>query len=386
MKQIVMKQMLNHGLLHGLVVEDNPFDHHRPVHEDHAFLDRTEERKRLRELVLSKRNLLVYGLRRRGKSSLIQYVLRGLPTDHVALYVDAQRCRDDEEVGLRLLAALAATRLGRRQRFLKWCREFLGGLALVVDVGGKDAPVSFRVSKDRDRSGRAPMLDALEFIGRVADAAGVHIVVAVDEFQVVVHRGGQDTLWGIRSVAQFQTSVSYVISGSEPSLLQEIVSDPKNAFWHQLTEFPVHGLTIGHIQGDVERIFGAPLPEEAKGLLQEAASDNTQRLSQVLRHAFDAGAGIEADAVRSAIQAAVHENAPEYEREMDGTTSRLERELLFSLARNPTTTPTGSRWLRECGIEASPSGAHQALRRLRQKQILDDKNRFADPLFAAYLA
>ena len=365
--------------------DDNPFDHHRPVHEDHAFLDREEERARLRDLVLSRRNLLVYGLRRRGKSSLVRRVLGDLPRGHVGLYVDAQRCRDDDEVGLRLLAALAATGIGRRQRFLKWCREFLGGLCLTVDVGGKDAPVSFRVSRER-AEGRAPLLDALEFIGRVAEAAGIHVVVAMDEFQVIVHRGGQDVLWGIRSVAQFQTSASYIISGSEPSLLQEIVSDPDNAFWHQMTEFPVHGLTIADIRDDAERIFGAPIPAESEALLLEATGDNTQRLSQVLRHAYDAGDGLDPDAVRTAVRAAVEENGPEYEREMGALKGGLERELVFALARHPTDSPTGSRWLRACDIEASPSGAHQALRRLRDKQVLDDQNRFADPLFAAYLS
>lgn len=360
----------------------NPFNHQQPVFEADEFLDRRKEVKELLKLVTSRRNLLVYGLRRRGKTSLIRRVLDQLPKGTTAIYVDAYRALDEADLGLQLLRALAGTGLGRGARFVKWSQEFVQDLGLTIELGAAGT-VAFQFDYKR-RKHETPFLDALEFLGRIAHASKHHIVVCLDEFQVVAKRLGEDGLWAMRGVVQFQSHVRYIISGSQPSLLRDIVKGQKKGFWTQLTEYPLPGLSVLDLEADIERLFGSALPDACKTYLLDVLGDNTQRLIQVLRHAYDAQAGLDLSAMREAVRAAVEENTPEYERDLDGLRTALQRQLVFVLARHPTKSPTSSKWLKECGIAATPSGVHQTLQVLRN-DILDDENHFIDALFMQYL-
>lgn len=359
-----------------------PFDHQRPVFEDGAFLDRAAETKKLRDLIVKRENVLVYGYRRRGKTSLIRRVQASLPKSVASIYLDGFLCVDVVEAGTRLLNAIAETGLGKGPRFVKWAQEVMQRLKITMNVGGKDAPMNFTVEV-RDRAERTPFLNALEFLGHIADRSGKHVVVVLDEFQVIVDLIGEPGLKAMRAVVQLQKNVTYIISGSRVSTLRRIASDASKGFWTQLTHFPIKGLSILDIQGDVERIFKGKLSDEAKQYLLVTLGDCTQRLVQVLELAYPSGLGM--PSLREAVGVAVEKNTPSYQGELTHITSNLEKQLLFALAREHTKEPRSGAWLRRHDITASPAGVHQALARL-QDDVLDAEHHFVDALFAIYLS
>lgn len=356
-------------------MEENPFDYHRPV-EPERFLDRVQQRADLERLLSDGRNVLVYGPRRRGKTSLVLYVLSRL--DSVGIYVDATRMQSPGDLGAKVLKQLAGTGLARGKRFRKWLVDKADGLAVDVTVG--KAGVTFTLR--RDHAHHEALLDALEFLEEVGRGHDARFTVCLDEFQVVMEDPG--LVAALRSVVQHQRRVNYVLSGSEPSVLQALNQDRQSPFYKQLTEFAVQGITIRDMQDDVEAIFGERFTQDAIDLLHESVGDNTLRLVQVLRHAYGMGQGLGPDAVRDAVDAAVLENGTEYERILSLVKPGNQRTVLFALAQDRPEHITGTAFLKRHAF-GTPSHVKRAVTALQRLEVLGEDYRFLDPLFPLYL-
>jgi AAA+ ATPase superfamily predicted ATPase len=78
----------------------------------------------------------------------------------------------------------------------------------------------------------------LELPEQLAAALGLHVVVAIDEFQeltgvtVGAGRGKGDLVPLLRAVWQHHRRVAYVISGSAPTMLLELVTSERSPFFH----------------------------------------------------------------------------------------------------------------------------------------------------------
>lgn len=362
------------------MIVSNPFDHHRPV-GDTRLLDREAERAQLHEWITSGRNILVYGPRRRGKTSLLLAVLDETP--RIALYADATRKPHASDLGAALLAGLAATGLGKSKRFRRWLADQAASLAVDVRLGADGVTFAFRRTRTTtDPGDTGPLLDALELLETVAEAHDVRFTVCIDEFQVAMGHPG--LVAGMRSVAQHQKRVNYLLSGSEETVLRSLNQESTSPFYKQLTEMHLTGLTIDHVRNEAQDILEARIDDQTVAYLRSCTEDNTMRLVQVLRHLHDLGAGASHDAARVAVAAAVAENSTEYERLLSLVKPGNQRDVLFALAQDRPEHPTSASFIQKHRL-GTPAYVQRATAALRRLQILGDTNRFLDPLLPVYL-
>jgi hypothetical protein len=212
---------------------ENPFVYGEVV-PSAAFIDRVVELDRLVRDLGEAQKVFLISPRRYGKSSLIRQALatmsrRGALTIELTVSSFSSYVAFLEGYARALMAA--ETRWDRARIWLKEAirsarTEFrytpgestLGSLS-----------VSFpAVKSERDVSRLAQDVFALP--GRLADARGRKVVVALDEFQAIGEFNGGSVEHAMRAAVQHQREVGYVFAGSEPTLMERMLT-PKRPFY-----------------------------------------------------------------------------------------------------------------------------------------------------------
>lgn len=217
----------------------------RPT-EDAHFHDRVEALARLETFLGSLAEgephwLVLFGPRKVGKTSLLREAARRFssPTMRFVLF----DVFDAMPVSLEVFRRIAA-------HVLDACLPDLGAAATAL----VDRPAALRAALEASPTfGRLPAAlrsELLELGERKADAAlarfalelpeglarhlGIHVVVALDEFQELAVLGSHratDPLPLMRSTWQRHERVGYVVSGSSRSLLTELVTSERSPFF-----------------------------------------------------------------------------------------------------------------------------------------------------------
>jgi uncharacterized protein len=201
----------------------NPFVYGEVVPKS-AFVGRKAELDRLVADLADGQKVFLISPRRYGKSSLIRHAFSALGRDRVdTLEVTVSSFSSYVaflEGYVRALAGLDAKEQGR-----SWLRDlfttFTPELRADREAGG--LAVSFpavRTPRDAARLGA----EVFSLPGRVAARRGRRLVIAMDEFQAVTGYDGGNVEQTLRAAVQLQRQVGYVFAGSEPSLMEQMVS------------------------------------------------------------------------------------------------------------------------------------------------------------------
>jgi hypothetical protein len=199
-----------------------------------AFADREQERDRLRRDLASGQKVFLISPRRYGKSSLVRDVLRGLARENV-LTVEVTVAASSSYVGFlesyaRALVA-ADTPMSRLRR---WTSELLTGVRPEVrfdtaPTGESGFSLAFpAVRTARDTARLAAEVFALP--ARIAAERKQKLAIALDEFQALTAFDGDTAEQALRAAVQDQRAVGYVFAGSEPSLMERMIS-PNRPFY-----------------------------------------------------------------------------------------------------------------------------------------------------------
>ena len=211
----------------------NPFVYGEIVTTE-AFADRDVERDRLRRDLGNGQKVFLISPRRYGKSSLVRDVLRSLARENI-LTVEVTVAASSSYVGFleayaRALVA-ADTPVGRLRR---WTAELLTGVRPEVrfDAAHGSEP-GFSLAFPAVRTARDTARLAAEVFAlpaRIAATRGQKLAVALDEFQALTAFDGDTAEQALRAAVQDQRAVGYVFAGSEPSLMERMIS-PKRPFY-----------------------------------------------------------------------------------------------------------------------------------------------------------
>ena len=195
-----------------------------------AFVNRTEELDRLVRDLAAGQKIFLISPRRYGKSSLIRHALaamarRGALTVEVTVSSFSSYVAFLEGYSRALLAAET-----RVDRVRSWLREAVRSTqAEVRSVGPAILDVSFPAAQTaKDVSRLASEVFALP--GRIAQARGGRVAVALDEFQAIAGFNGGSVEHALRAAVQHQREVGYVFAGSEPSLMERMLG-PQRPFY-----------------------------------------------------------------------------------------------------------------------------------------------------------
>jgi len=212
---------------------DNPFVYGEVV-PSAAFIDRVVELDRLVRDLAEGQKVFLISPRRYGKSSLIRQALstmarRGALTVEVTVSSFSSYVAFLEGYARALVAAET-----RWDRARTWLKEAIRSARTEIRYTPGESPlgsltVSFpSVKSERDVSRLAQDVFALP--GRLAEARGRRVVVALDEFQAIAEFDGGSVEHAMRAAVQHQREVGYVFAGSEPSLMERMLT-PKRPFY-----------------------------------------------------------------------------------------------------------------------------------------------------------
>jgi hypothetical protein len=212
---------------------ENPFVYGEVV-PSASFVDRIDELDRLVRDLASGQKVFLISPRRYGKSSLVRHALaamarRGALTIEVTVSSFSSYVAFLEGYARALTAA--ETKADRARAWLRdMIRSARAEVRYTVDAAaGSAVSVSFPgVRTDRDISRLAQEVFALP--GRLADARGRPVVVALDEFQAIGGFDGGSVEHALRAAVQHQRNVGYVFAGSEPTLMERMLG-PKRPFY-----------------------------------------------------------------------------------------------------------------------------------------------------------
>lgn len=210
----------------------NPFVYGEVVPPS-AFVNRLRELDRLVSDLSEAQKIFLISPRRYGKSSLIRRALhamakRGVLTVEVTVSSFSSYVAFLEGYARALLAAET-----RWDKARAWLREAIQSARAEVRHA-PDSPlgtvtVSFPgVTSDRDISRLAQEVYALP--ARLSETRRRPVVVALDEFQAIGSFNGGSVEHALRAAVQHQRTVGYVFAGSEPSLMERMLT-PKRPFY-----------------------------------------------------------------------------------------------------------------------------------------------------------
>jgi uncharacterized protein len=211
----------------------NPFVYGEVV-TSAAFADRDEERRRLGRDLAEGQKVFLISPRRYGKSSLIRDVMKSLAARGI-LTVEVTVAASSSYVGF--LEAYARA-LVSAETPVSGLRRWTAGLLKAVGpelrfeaqaVGQPRFSVAFpAVRSARDAAKLAAEVFALP--ARIAAARGQRMAIALDEFQTIAAFDGGNVEHALRAAVQEQRSVGYVFAGSEPSLMERMLT-PRRPFY-----------------------------------------------------------------------------------------------------------------------------------------------------------
>jgi len=320
-----------------------------------------------------------------GKTSLLNQVCAEVNrTGGGAVLVDLYGATTGAQMAAQIDRAYGALPRGGLLRAADAVRRRGGGAGLSTPAGGGSVTVG------GEGSGETLLLDALSLPARIHEKTGVRLLVAFDEFQVVL-RAELDGL--IRSVIQHHgDGVTYVFCGSHPGMMRELFSNRGRPFYGQATPVELGRLEREALADHIAELFERTGKDAGLGLrpLLDLVDGHPQRamlMAHLLWAEVEPGGEADEECWNRAFAAAWPYLQEKYEAAWDEST-RIEAGVLEALAAGEQSL-TGKRARVEFGLPRG-SAAPDAAKRLLDDGVLirggEGGLHIDDPLFATWIA
>lgn len=191
------------------------------------FCDREKETRTIINSVTNGVNIVLYSLRRMGKTGLIQHVFHKLSTesDYQLIYLDIYRTKNaDDFVNELANAMLRIEKKAWYRRALEFLKKFRPVLTINPVSGQMEAEIKVVTE------GQGPQnIDAiLQFFEQFP----IKIIIAIDEFQQITEYPEQGFEAFLRSKIQFLNNVNFIFSGSNRRIITAMFQDYNRPFYN----------------------------------------------------------------------------------------------------------------------------------------------------------
>lgn len=371
---------------------ENPFNYLQFATGD-RFYDREEIRKDLKSRFLSgQTNVVLYGPRRYGKSSLVAELTADLEKAGIpCVMLDIVKVPSIE-----LFAAAYVQKVYRKLAPVKFELQKLGGFLksirpkLTLDASGEIGVVLDRADREFGSEELTEILDLPQkLLGK-----GRRAVVVFDEFQEVGDLLPDDRFERVmRSVIQGHTQVSYIFLGSRYHMLRRMFTDHNRPFYKSaLTVFLDKPPVEDSIRFVVARFKsgGLQIGEKMAAMLVAKAENIPYFIQQIGFEVFRAvGEGSRKTVAEGDILSAYARlaglNRDQYEQLML-TFSVAQRKLLVALARETTREfDDAYRNRHQLGPSSTVNSSKRKLMEDGHIEQFATECRIADPFFAEFL-
>jgi uncharacterized protein len=203
--------------------QENPFVFGETI-DGANFVNRTEELSQLVRDLADGQKVFLLSPRRFGKSSLVALALLKLKKRHVHTVNLTVSSYSSYAQFLEKFAEKVLRAAGPWDRVKDWVTRFGRQVKPDVSINMATGEISLSLGKGAgfDPTPIAPDVFALP--GELTKNAGFRMAICLDEFQQISQFNGGSVENAIRNQVQEQREVGYVFAGSQPSLMEEMLS------------------------------------------------------------------------------------------------------------------------------------------------------------------
>jgi AAA+ ATPase superfamily predicted ATPase len=259
----------------------NPFNYDKLVSLD-EFCGREQELRKVADIIKGKNNVLMYGDRRYGKTSLIKKTFSQLPKTIFTVYVDLYDIVDEMDFAQSLYnAVLDEMPFSLEEKFLKFGEIFkrlngvsltptktFEGMSLKPDIRGLDFDELIEAAFD----GLSRLCERNKY---------THVVLALDEFQQIKEVTNVKIDAKLRKISQNNSNICFIFSGSKRNMLRTLVSNQGSPFYGMTTPLVIKGIKVSDIQTYCEKKLGAKFIENSFEYLYDEVRGQTRLLLQL---------------------------------------------------------------------------------------------------------
>jgi len=191
------------------------------------FVDRAEELDHLVRDLADGQKVFLLSPRRFGKSSLVAVAMLKLKKRHIRTVNLTVSSYSSYAQFLEKFAEKVLRAAGPWERVKDWISRFGRQVKPDINYNINTGEVSVSIGKGTgfDPTPIAPDVFALP--GELTKNAGFRMAICLDEFQQISEFNGGSVENAIRNQVQQQRDVGYVFAGSQPSLMQEMLSSKR---------------------------------------------------------------------------------------------------------------------------------------------------------------
>jgi hypothetical protein len=203
--------------------QENPFVFGEII-DDANFVNRTDELNQLVRDLGDGQKVFLLSPRRFGKSSLVALALLKLKKRHIHTVNLTVSSYSSYTQFLEKFAEKVLRAAGPWERVKDWATRFARQVKPDVNINMSTGEITLSLGKGAafDPSPIAPDVFALP--GELTKNAGFRMAICLDEFQQISEFNGGSVENAIRNQVQGQREVGYVFAGSQPSLMEAMLS------------------------------------------------------------------------------------------------------------------------------------------------------------------
>jgi AAA+ ATPase superfamily predicted ATPase len=189
------------------------------------FCDRASETKRLLNDLTNGQSVTLTSVRRIGKTGLIRHVINQLPSSYHGIYTDILTTENLNGF-FNALCTAALNAIPETSSPGKKLWRLISAFRPVISIdqmtGLPQISVDFKPEETNKHIGTI-----LKFL----EQQPKRVIVAIDEFQQILHYPEKNTDAWLRSVIQTLTNVNFIFSGSQQHLMMDLFSNPSRPFY-----------------------------------------------------------------------------------------------------------------------------------------------------------
>lgn len=252
---------------------DIPFIYGR-LAEKESFIDRTEDRRELKNFLRHGINVILVSPRRWGKSSLVRTAMEELMDEEPktkVCFMDASKIHTEEEFYNKfasiVIQGVSSTLEQKLGDLVKFINRFTPSISIASDPLNS-VEVNLKVNPVKE----SPE-NILQLPEKIAEAKGIKVIVCIDEFQQLANLPNWKNLEAmLRAEWQLQHHTTYCLYGSKMHMMKDIFNKSASPFFKFGQLMNLKRIAKEHwlpyIVGNFEKTGKSITPEQAECLCE----------------------------------------------------------------------------------------------------------------------
>ncbi|MCH8549473.1 MAG: ATP-binding protein [Balneolaceae bacterium] len=287
----------------------NPFHYERlPAAND--LCGRSKETGQLAHLITEGKNIVLFGDRHYGKSSLIENVFRKLPEDRLHSVANLYACVESRDVAVCLYEAVYKALPFNLERKLKEFSAVFKQIRLGLEVTPTRSPkiTTQLLSQEFEQL----IEDVLTGAEQLCKNLGFSLVIVLDEFQQIAQIKDAAVDSVLRTHMHRLKCVSFIFTGFRKSILSGLFFDEKKPLYGMATSVAIGGIEPGLFKPYLEKRLGQSFEIGAFEQLYDEVRGQTGLIVQSCYTLYARGRALTKDYVNEALERIIADKDEEF--------------------------------------------------------------------------